>query len=348
MGPRSDASNDELKGPGKSEAIQATERKLGRQFDYAMDGLIVLCPVWNYYESENFAPVAIEVSPNLSTMPALETLPAKFREMAQPHMAESQEKFGQPNGRKLWLRSFREPLKNRPELHLNVGETDYWTTKSLEKVYDTGVLRAKYESSEWGIEEELPGLVGTATVITTSDDRLILTQRHSRNVDFAGGRYSPSFDEQWDLARDTSPIDTVVRGASEEFDLDPSRDISLRNIRLMALAREWGKDWNTVLVFSLSLALPAKAILDLWKQSKRPDKREARAVVAVPFSKSSGADFLMRLIADRNAAISVREIRDASGDDFIRGSPTDGELDEISGRARIWFGLFARSFLPKT
>lgn len=319
-----------------------------------IDSLVML---WMDNRPTGLDATAVEVIPklhptgNLDSLIVLPDLKGVFREQAAPHMEDVERQYGPPNKPKLWLKDFKLPLSDRPTLRLTLGKTDYWTTKALELAFDSGVLRNEYERRRLNILEDLPGLTASLAIIITSDDHLILAQRKSGQVDFGGGMYSVSFDEQWDPLRDSNPYNTVLRGLSEEFnlDLDHGVHVSADNLKLFALAREWGRFWNTVLVYVVKLPARAEKVLECWDAWPPPqDKKEHSAVIAVPLSKRKGVVFLLNLL-NRSARVSADLVREVCGEERIAGAPSDGELSSISGRARILVGLFANKYFePRT
>lgn len=292
---------------------------------------------------------ALKVSPTLPAdgkALALASLPAlsgKTAEYAARYWASAKDKFGEPNNPKVWLKGYRTPMSDRPSLELELGKTDYWTARAIELAFEEGGLRREYESRKLDIYRDLPGMIGTHSVVVTVDGCLILAQRKGGEVDFAGGTYSPSFEEQWNPLCDRTPHDAVLRGLREEFNVDRDHDVyvTVDNLKLVALAREWGRFWHTVILYVVHLPATAAKVLECWNAVPPPkDKNEHVAVVAVPLFESRAREFLENLL-DRATGISRPSLERICAGNRIAGSPSDGEVHPTSGRARILIALFA-------
>ncbi len=333
----------------KSREIYATERKLGASLE-ALDGLIVL---WMNLREPFLEATAVQVKPTWhpSLDPAsfanLQDLPDEFVEIASKYREYVKRDFvTTTNFPKVWLKEFRSPLSDRPTLSMTVGKTDYLTSKCLGKSFDAGELRAKYEDGRLSMPEDLPGLLVTANVIVTSDDHIILSQRKPKETDFAGGLYSVSFEEQWNPQYENVPYEAVLRGLSEEFNIDKSHGVyvTVDNLRLLALTREWGAYWSTALIYLVQLPAKAQKVLECWNSLPPPkDKNEHVGIVAVPL-REPGKSYLLRLL-ERSETITFAKLRDICGSNNITGQPTDQNLHDVSGRARLLFGLVSSGVL---
>lgn len=249
----------------KSTEVRRTEATLGETL-FATDGLIIL---WMDDENRGLEATAIQVEPRFggeSVPQAPRDLQGAFIERAAPYFEETKQRYGLPNNPKLWLKSLRSPLSDRPTLQLNVGWTDYWTSRALELAYEKGSLRTEFEEKTFDIYSDTPGLLVAHAFVITSDDKLIFGQRRVGDVDFAGRSYSPSFEEQWSPS-DSTPHETVLRGLAEEFHLDPTHGVhvSVDNLRLFAVGREWGAHWHTALLFCVRLPASATKVMDCWR-----------------------------------------------------------------------------------
>lgn len=301
---------------------------------------------------EGIEATAVEVeppwkpSPESDSIARLPILPAKFSEKAAPYkqaILEELKRKKEPDNPKLWLQGFRSPLTDRPVLSLEVGRTNYSNYLALQTAFDKGNLRAAYETGELNLVEDVPGLLASVAVIITSDNHLILAQRSAREVIAAGGKYSATFEEQWNPQLESDPNSTVLRGLSEEFNLDKRHDVyvSVDNLRLVALAREWGAFWNTVLIYVVILPAKAQKVLQCWKSVLSPkDKNEHVAVAAVPMKSQKGRNFLLDLL-DRQRKVSVTDLKAVCGEKNIVGYPTDQDLHPATGRARILIGMIS-------
>lgn len=191
------------------------------------------------------------------------------------------------------------------------------------------------------------------SIMLTTDNCVILAQRNVHRVgkEYAGGEWSVSFEEQWDVVRDRTPYDAVLRGLSEEFNVDRNHgiDISVDNVRLLALAREWGYHWNTAMLYLVRVPADSKTVLDCWDDVPPSiDRNEHVAVAAVPLWNPSGKSFLLSLL-DRSAEISNSDLFEVCGKAYVKGAlvPNDKphSLHSSSGRARALFALWASGSL---
>ncbi|MBU1298242.1 MAG: hypothetical protein KKB77_03750 [Bacteroidetes bacterium] len=333
-GRKSPQSLQQLVELAKSTEIVKTEKALGDTL-FGTDGLIIL---WIDNERRGLEAAAIHVSPRLEAGSSLTTsidLKGPFINHAAPYLEETKRKYGLPNNPKLWLKGLRSPLSDRPTLQLTVGRTDYWTSRALELAYEKGSLREEFEKKVFDIYQDTPGILGTHSFIITSDDKLILCQRKGGEVDFAGGSYSPSFEEQCNPTLDNTPYETVLRGLSEEFHLDATHSVhvSIDNLRLFAVGREWGTFWHTVLLFSVKLPSSAAKVMECWKALPPPkDKNEHTGICAVPLRSKNTNDFFQ--VINQSGFVPSNELKQLSGRD-VTGIISDGPLHPTSGKARI-------------
>jgi nucleoside phosphorylase/ADP-ribose pyrophosphatase YjhB (NUDIX family) len=330
----------------KSEEIIKTEKALGESL-FGIDGLIIL---WMSNRPTGIEATAIEVTPKLPLTGDLESvedlplIPGFFLEHAAPYKSEAEKRFGNPNNPKLWLRTFKSPMTDRPQVCLTIGRSDYWTARSIEMAFDNGTLRNAYESHQKDIDLDLPGMIGTHSIILTSDNYLILAQRKGNDVDFAGGNYSPSFEEQWNPLCDGTPYEAVLRGLSEEFNLDPIHGVyvSVDNLRLLAFGREWGRYWHTIFLYLVRLPATAEKVIECWNAVPPPkDKNEHIGVVTLPISKGESVDFLHSFLTNPSSKVSADEIKRLCSNRMVSGRLSDGNLHPTSGRARTLLTLSA-------
>jgi hypothetical protein len=313
----------------------------------AMDGLVTL---WMSHQSDGLPADNVYVhkigrdgfDPNTG-------LPASFSEVVAPYWETIKREVGEPNKGKVWVSKYRLGMSDRPRLQLEVGWTNYWTSRCLERAFKDG-LRKQYEMSD-RIFYDLPSMVGSSAVILTSDERLILAQRKRGQTDFADGQWSASFEEQWDFDKDEYPHDAVIRGLSEEFNLDQKHGVAVgpQNIRLFAFAREWGQFWNVVMLYVVRIPATATKVLECWNSIPPPhDKHEHAVLAAVPLKDRAGKDFLIDLL-DRNSTIDEAQLERVSGTEAISRSFLSDDkphgLHPSSGRARILMGLWAAGCL---
>jgi hypothetical protein len=252
-------------------------------------------------------------------------------------------RVGRTNKPKVWLKGFDAPLTDRPDLLLKVGQIDFRIAISLGDAFEQRVsfnnnmvsLREAYERNLLDLSEDLPGLVAASIILVTDDNSLIFSQRAKSGVDpkYAPGRYSPSCDEQWDPIKENVPHETVRRCLREEWNLSEGQ-VQLRDdaIRLVALGREWGKFWNTVLIYLVKLPCDSGKVLDCWKEVPRDP--EAGAVGAVPINDES-LEALLNVVSSRKV---VYEELTKCGAKWC-GFPRDNELHESTGAARVLFAL---------
>ncbi len=343
-GRKAPPSLQELFETAKSHEVRETETALGDTL-FATDGLVIL---WMDDGNRGLEASAIHVEPHLTPGPPAPSidLQHKFVDHAGPYLEEAKRKYGPPNNPKLWLKDLRSPFSDRPTLKLGVGGTDYWTSRALELAYEKGSLRKEFEQKSSDIYRDTPGLLGTHVFIVTSDDKLVLGQRKGGDVDFAGGSYSPSFEEQWNPTVDQTPYETVLRGLSEEFHLDPKHGVyvSVDNVRLFAVAREWGIFWHTALLFCVRLPARAAKVMNCWNALPPPkDKNEHVGLCAVPLRSAAGKDFLLALVT-RSGNVLSDKLKRLCGSD-LAGAVSNGPVHPTSGRARILLALHAMNVL---
>jgi hypothetical protein len=295
--------------------------------------------------------VAVRVQPDWKPKKSIADLPTvdpSFQQYISRHWEDVKARYGEPNNPKIWLQSLKSPSSERPIADLQVGRTDFWTVKCLEAALQEGDLRRQYESGAYSVVNDLPGLVAAVCVVLTSDNHLVLAQRQGREVAFAGGAWCATFEEQWNPLEEALPHETVLRGLHEEFNLDPAHRVwvSVDNIALYAIGREWGAFWNTVLIYVVRLPASAKSVLDRWSSLSPPqDNNEHIAVAAVPLD-DKGIPFLKGLVRmPRNERLSVDQLREVCGADCIVGLPSDGVLHPTHARARIILALWAEGHL---
>lgn len=326
----------------KSTGFCSTEAAIGDAL-CATDKLIIL---WMDDDNRGLEAAAVRVEPDLRRESGnLPDLSPKFVELAGPYLEKAKCTYGPPNNPKLWLKGLRSPLSDRPTLELNVGRTDYWTTHALELAYNEGHLRSSFEQKTFDIYQDTPGLLFVATFIVTSDGKLIFSQRKGRDVDCASGMYSPSFEEQWNPTFDHTPYETVLRGLSEEFNLDPTHNVhvSMDNVRLFAVAREWGALWNTALLFQVRLPASAAKVMNCWSSLPPPkDKNEHTGLCAVSLD-SKTTQLLVSLI-EGPGMVRGDELKRLCDGDFS-GVLSDGLLHPTSGKMRILLALYAMNVL---
>lgn len=335
----------------RSEEIIEMEKCLGSPLS-AMDNIIVL---WMAGSKEGIPCVAVDVEPTWEldgtnhSIEHLEKIGRPFDEYISRYWMDVKADYGEPNNPKIWLKTFKSPLEDRPSMKLEVGRTDFWSTKCLEEAMMEGSLLKEYKSRKINHLEDTPGLVAAVSVLLTNDDHLILAQRKGRGeVDYAGGSWTATCEEQWNPLSETSPYQTVLRGLEEEYNLDRAHGVHVmsENIALYALGREWGQFYNTVLIYVVRLPAPAKRVLECWQSLPHAlDKNEHVAVAAVPLVEE-GITFLKNLIImSRSDKLSVELLRNVCGSENIVGNPSDGLLFPTHGRAKIIVGLFAKGYL---
>lgn len=333
----------ELFNAAKSEAIRKTERSRNDSL-FATDGLIFL---WLDHTRQGLDASAIKVTrgPTASHTPPIVGLPAKFRSFVIPYYEEAKTRYGPPNDPKVGLTDLIAPITDRPTLQLTVEDTDYWTSRAMGLAYEKGNLQAEFENKTFDIYTETPGLLFTCNLIITDDDKLILAQRKARDVDVAGGAFSPSFEEQWNPLKDKTPTEAVLRGLSEEFNLDRNHDVylSVDNVRLLAVAREWGEFWTTGLIYCVRLPAPAAKLIECWSALPPPkDKDEHSGVCAVPMRSDAGKRILTRAIeSGRVPCNDLLQLRDCDR----AGTLSEGFLHPTSGKARIILSLYCMNVL---
>lgn len=298
-------------------------------------------------DSRGLEAAAVHVEPDLRHEPDNQyiDLNSEFIEQASPYLEKAKHKYGRPNKPKLWLKSFRSPMSDRPTLELKVGRTDYWTSRALEFAYNEGCLRSAYEEKIFDIHQDIPGLLFVTAFVITSDGKLLFSQRKGRDVDCAGGMYSPSFEEQWDPSQDHTPYETVLRGLREEFHLDPTHDVhvSVDNVRLFAVAREWGTLWDTALVFCVRLPASGAKVMSCWSSCPPPeDKNEHTGICAVPLDYETIPPLIS--LIEGQEMVRRDSIKKLCGSDFS-GVLSDGPLHPTSGKTRIILALYVMNLL---
>jgi len=253
------------------------------------------------------------------------------------------------NRPKVWVMDWLLPMSDRPVLTLTVGGSDYRTTKALERAFLEPVefqgqrrtLRDAFDLGALKLEEDWPSAIVTHISLLSSDGCLLLAQRSGgRRVGFAPGRYSPSCEEQWDPSREQAPHETVLRCLREEWNLDERKGFAVpaESVKLVALGREWGKYWTTVMVYIVELPFTAAKILECWRRLPA-DRAEAAGVGAVSVRERHERTQVLRMAQTR--LVYPRELARTCGAIWA-GSPTDNELHDTTGVARIALSLAHR------
>jgi hypothetical protein len=252
------------------------------------------------------------------------------------------------NRPKLWLRKFLSPLVDRSYVTMGVGRTDFWSTKGMERAFADRSLLEAYERGRFNPIDDTFGLIAAVVVLLTEDNHMILAQRKGNEVAYAGGAWTATFEEQWNPLVESVPFDAVFRGLREEFGIESAHgfDVSIDDVRLYAVAREWGSYWNTVLIYVARLRVPAEKVLQRWNAFPPPeDKNEHTAVAAVPLT-TLGREFLMQLVRmGRNTKLSTDRLKSICGQQGVVGIPSDGAMFPTHGRAKIIIGLWANGDL---
>lgn len=340
----------------KHEAIINLER-LGIQ-PRAMDGLLL---PWMTPEKEGIPGRNVEVKSSWEIhqkegakegwISGLPEIGDAFRKYIDPYWKQVQLEY-KTSKPKIWIENFSTPFRDREViLELYLGQTDFFITKCLEEAFKKGGLREAYENRIFDVLEDLPGLAAVVPVIITKDNHLILAQRATRKRELAFGRgaWTISAAEHWDPLEDSSPDETVIRCLEEEFHLDSDHGVkvSVDDMRLYALGREWGNFYNTVFIYVVRTPVPAKEVLDLWVGgiTAPESQNEHVAVAAVPLHEK-GVTFLLDLVRmERSKELSADHLKAVCGEKGTRGTSSDGELFPTFGRAGIIIALLAEGVL---
>ncbi len=337
----------QLSSVAKAPEIVALETALGTSL-LSLDGLVLL---WMDGNAKGREATSLIVQPEMKltaeSLASLPEIPKHIKNYAAKHRQEVEEKYKPPNNPKFWVQSFTSPLVDRPRLCISLGRTDYFTSRALEAALDDGPLRQAYHKRKLDLVKHQPGTLGTHSVIVTSDRRLILAQRKPKDVAYAGGAYSISCEEQCDPRCDKTPTDTVLRGLSEEFNLDAKHGVyvGVGDLSLHALASEWNKFLCSVLIYRIDLPATAEKVFECWNSLPPPkDKNEHIALAAVPLDSAVALTFLRKL-ASRSASIVRSDLQEICGSNGITGDASDGDLHPTSGRARLLIALHAEQLL---
>jgi hypothetical protein len=309
----------------------------------SLDGLIML---WMDDQPTGIPAASVVVDPMLPVVHlrgSLQAVSSRLETFAAPYRDRVKESvLPRNNNPKLWLRGFQSPSTERPFLRLEVGITDYRTARAHEAAFDDGPLREAFEAGRLNWSEDFPGMIVSHAIVVTNDQRLIIAQRKRTEVDFAGGAFSPSFEEGWN-PEDILPSDAVRRGLSEEFHADKDHNIhvSADNIRLLAVAREWGAFWNVALLYIVNIPTSAENFLRNWNTMPYPkDRNEHSGICAAPLGTKGARAYLEDLVRQpKGAKVSGDRLRALCGEQFVVGSIADGPLHQTSGRARIILAL---------
>lgn len=246
----------------------------------------------------------------------------------------------QTNLPKVWLRSQIPPMTDQPGLSLSIGGSDFRNSKALEWAFTHQVdfrnesltLREVYERGLLRLHEDLFGLVAATIVMLTSDDCIVVAQRG--NLTWAKERYSISCEEGWDPNEESNPYKTVLRCLQEEWNLDALHGVEVgpEHVRLVAIGREWGHYWNTVLVYVVDLPCSSDVVIENWVSFPK-DAGEAAGIGVIPIRNWEQRKLLLELFA-------TEEIRKGKFTDAKwAGVVGDGKLHETTGAARVLFAL---------
>lgn len=331
-----------------NQAIQDIEkaRKTSLQ---AIGGLILF---WLDAECNGLQPDVVTVVPKRGEratlkdwVQGLSPLREQIQRVIKPVARNSELKWitDQKNRPKVWLSQILPPMTDQPWLSLSIGGSDFRNSKALEWAFTHQVnfentsltLRKVYEKGLLRLYEDLFGLVAATIVMLTSDDCIVVAQRGP--LAWAKGRYSISCEEGWDPKQESNPHETVLRCLEEEWNLDARHGVGVEpeHVRLVAIGREWGHYWNTVLVYVVDLPCPSDVVIENWMSFPK-DASEAIGIGVIPIGSWEQRRLLLELL-------STEEVRPGKFPDAKwAGDVSDGKLHETTGAARVLFALARR------
>jgi hypothetical protein len=273
----------------------------------------------------------------------LTPLPDKIQRVISPIATGEFASITDQNNRpKVWLQSQTPPLTDQPGLSLSIGRSDFRSSKALEWAFTHKVnfeeepltLREVYERGLLRLHEDLYGLVAVTIVMLTSYNYIVVAQRG--DLSWAKDRYSISCEEGWDPNAETNPHKTVLRCLQEEWNLDAQHDVKVgpEHIRLVAIGREWGHYWNTVLIYVVGLPCFSDVVIHNWVSFPK-DACEATGIGVIPIKSQEQRRLLLELFATEE--LRTRTFTDVGA--RWAGDVGDGKLHETTGAARVLFAL---------
>lgn len=315
----------------------------------AIGGLILF---WLDAECEGLQPDVVTVIPERGEgatlkdwVQSLRPLPNEIQRVIRPVVTSGELAWitDQNNRSKVWLQSRIPPMTDQPRLSLSIGGSDFRNSKALEWAFTHQVnfekesltLREVYERGLLKLHEDLFGLVAATIVMLTSDDCIVVGQRGP--LAWAKDRYSISCEEGWDPNEESNPHETVLRCLEEEWNLDARHGVEVgpEHVRLVAIGREWGHYWNTVLVYVVDLPCSSSVVIENWMSFPK-DACEATGIGVIPIKSWEQRRLLLELLATEE--VRPKKFTDAKW----AGVVGDGKLHETTGAARVLFALAHR------
>jgi hypothetical protein len=232
---------------------------------------------------------------------------------------------------KVWIKSWKPQVIDSRDLVLELGGSDFRINKCLERMFvepglvpPTGrpgeTLKDLYDRGIFNLEDDLPNMAAVVLIVRITADqdgpRVLVVQR--ARVDYSPGAYSVSCEEQFDPSKDSQFHDTIRRCLSEEFGLDASNGVHLRDeqIRCLGFGREWGLYWNTVLVYAVDIDCTSDHVLRCWHNVPR-DKQEAWALTSVSVASVDDRIKLLRMLREENVTPAWFDRCPKSGRAFV-------------------------------
>jgi len=334
-------------GHGPNKWILSSESRMRTKL-CAIDGLILLwmdsrfkgLPADSIYLSPPWEPDRLK---RTGVPDPLGDLDERFLEIIRPLLPKYLKEIREDQNRpKVWIKEIRYPLTDRPFLELTLGGSDYRRNKALEEAFvnpvvDKKTLRDLYEEGRFNLLNDLPNMVVTHTVMRTRDGNIVVAQRGRKQVDYAQGRFSPSCEEHWDPSKDKYPYDTVLRCLSEEWNLDEDHGVSIDvgHIKLLAIGREWGLYWTTVLIYAVDLPCTSDEVLKCWDMVPE-DRAEASGIGVIPIRDHDSRCMLLKTL--KLNEVRPRHLENECGAKWA-GICSDNIWHETTGAARILLGL---------
>ena len=312
----------------------------------ALGGLILF---WLDAKCKGLQPDMVTVVPKLGETATLKDwvqhltpLPDKIQRVISPIATGEFASITDQNNRpKFWLRSTTFPLTDQPGLSLSIGGSDFRSSKALEWAFTHQVnfeeklltLREVYERGLLKLHEELFGLVAATIVMLTNNSYIVVAQRG--DLSWAKDRYSISCEEGWDPNAETNPHKTVLRCLQEEWNLDAQHDVKvgLEHIRLVAIGREWGHYWNTVLIYVVELPCSSDDVIHNWVSFPK----DACEATGYRSKVRNNGDCCLNYLPLKNCVRKRLRMWVQMG--CVVG---DGKLHETTGAARVLFALAHR------
>lgn len=235
---------------------------------------------------------------------------------------------------KVWLRTWSDYNPDSDALILELGGTDFRAARGVELLHttprylshfdgasDNSTLQSLCESEVLSAVDFTPGILAAAMIVrirSRGNDWLLLAQRSRRGVAWEQNAFCTTCEEAIAPNEEDHPWATVHRCIKTcEFLPDPlsskvtdagrvpGKIMTDSDIQLLALCREWVRNWNTVLVLSVDLHVDPDEFMAWWQTLRAKESREFKGLVCVPLETP---DDRLRILRAARSGVFQRDL----------------------------------------